>query len=329
MNKFMITIILIISLMGNVFALDVKNGVEMRPGEATAEKLFNLGIGQPWVGGNPPSTSTSYFMYSQYYSIDKGSSTKKHIEPPKKHEISDKIPTTVYFSYQMQAVPYTQYKTYAAYTGGNSLWIQGATSWTQYAQVPQGSSLSLLATSSSGGNGYLYEINPSGMLSKNNFYFFPGSSQIGFWADTIGQHILLFIINGQVSNSVVIDVVAYTPPYQYPTYQYPTLVPSIQPYPQGTILPPDSTPTKTTGDSTGIIVSQGMKGYQVFLDGNYIGTEGAGGDPLDGRFTFKVTGNQNHEVRVYDGRFNYPKTMFFERGGTKIINVEPGTAVYI
>jgi hypothetical protein len=32
---------------------------------------------------------------------------------------------------------------------------------------------------------------------------------------------------------------------------------------------------------------------------------------------------------VYDGQFNYPKTMFFSRGVQKIINVEPGTAVYI
>ena len=88
-------------------------------------------------------------------------------------------------------------------------------------------------------------------------------------------------------------------------------------------------PAATTGDSTATIVSQGMRGYQVFLDGNYIGTEGTGGDPLDGRFSFSVVGNQNHDIRVYDGQFNYPKTMFFERGGTKIINVEPGTAVYI
>ena len=84
-----------------------------------------------------------------------------------------------------------------------------------------------------------------------------------------------------------------------------------------------------TGDTPVTIVSQGMRGYQVFLDGNYIGTEGAGGDPLDGKFSFRVVGNQNHEVRAYDGQFNYPKTMYFERGVQKIINVEPGTAVYI
>lgn len=84
-----------------------------------------------------------------------------------------------------------------------------------------------------------------------------------------------------------------------------------------------------TGDSTATIISQGMRGYQVFLDGNYIGTEGTGGDPSDGKFSFSVVGNQNHEIRVFDGQFNYPKTMFFERGGTKIINVEAGTAVYL
>ena len=31
-----------------------ESGVEMRPGEATAEWLFYHGIGEPWVGGNPP-----------------------------------------------------------------------------------------------------------------------------------------------------------------------------------------------------------------------------------------------------------------------------------
>jgi hypothetical protein len=72
-----------------------------------------------------------------------------------------------------------------------------------------------------------------------------------------------------------------------------------------------------------------MRGYQVFLDGNYVGTEGTGGDPLDGKFSFSVVGNQNHEVRVTDGQFNYQKTIFFDRGGTKIINVEQGTAGYV
>jgi len=31
-----------------------ENGVEMQPGESAAEWLFYHGIGEPWVGGNPP-----------------------------------------------------------------------------------------------------------------------------------------------------------------------------------------------------------------------------------------------------------------------------------
>jgi hypothetical protein len=218
MKWILTTIVLVISLMGCAAALGEKNGVELRPGEAASEKLFNHGIGQPWVGGNPPSSGSFDTKFSQYFSINKGSASKRHIEAPKKHEIRNEIPKTVYFGNQMQAIPYTQYKSYPTYTGGNSLWIQGVTSWTQYAQVPQGSSLSLLATSAIGGNGYLSETDPSGITSTNGYYFFPGNSQISFYADTVGQHILLFIINGQVSNSVVINVVPYTPPYAPPTY---------------------------------------------------------------------------------------------------------------
>ena len=235
MNKIIAVLVLIISLMGSVAALDAQSGVGMRPGEATFEHLFNQGIGQPWVGGNPPgfqgedqgiSTGTSsdiFSKYSQFYSISKGNGHKTHIEAPTKYDIN-KFPTTVYFSYQMQAVPYSQYQTYPAYTSGNSLWILGSTSWSQYATVPQGAGLSLLATTSSSGNGYLYEITPDGQLTKNYYNFFPGSNQINFYAETVGQHILLFAIGNQVSSAVVIDVEVNQAPiyYQQPSYQTPT-----------------------------------------------------------------------------------------------------------
>ena len=77
------------------------------------------------------------------------------------------------------------------------------------------------------------------------------------------------------------------------------------------------------------IVSQSMRGYQVYLDGVYIGTEGTGTDPLDGIFSFKVVGNQNHEIRVYDGQFNDSKTIFFYKGSTRTINVAPGNAIWV
>lgn len=238
MNKILVPMVLVISLMGCVAALDGSSGVGMQPGEAAFEQLYNHGIGQPWVGGNPPgqsgddyassggysSTSSTFSdtfsQYYQYYSLSKVNAPKMHIDAPKKHDIKGKIPTTVYFSYQMQAVPYSQYQTYATYTGGNSLWIQGSTSWTQYAAIPEGASLSILATSSSGGNGYLYEIMPGGILSKNYYSFFPGYNQINFFADTVGQHILFFAIGDQVSNSIVINVLANQPPIynQPPSY---------------------------------------------------------------------------------------------------------------
>lgn len=260
-------------------------------------------------------------QYSQYYSMPQGSAPTTHIIAPTKYDINGKIPTSIYFGYQQQAIPYSQYQTYATYTGGNSLWIQGSTSWTQYAAVPQGSSSSLLAYSSTGGNGYLYEIYPDGHLVKNYYYFYPGYNLINFYADAVGQHVLLFAIEYSISNAVAINVVSYTPPYVPYT-------PSYTPPSSPQYTPSYTPPYPTTGDSQATIVSQGMRGYQVFLDGNYIGTEGTGGDSLDGRFSFSVVGNQNHDVRVTDGQFNYQKTIFFDRGGTKIINVEPGKAVY-
>lgn len=61
MNWSMISAILILSLMGSAAALEMRNGVEMRPGEAAAESRFDRGFGEPWVGGDPPSlNSLSY-----------------------------------------------------------------------------------------------------------------------------------------------------------------------------------------------------------------------------------------------------------------------------
>ena len=116
-------------------------------------------------------------QYSQYYTMPTGPATGTHIIAPQQYQISGNVPATVYFNDQQQAMPYDQYQSSTTYMGGNSLWIQGSTSWTQYARVPQGAFLSLIATSSTGGNGYLNEIYPDGRLFKNNYYYFPGYNQ--------------------------------------------------------------------------------------------------------------------------------------------------------
>lgn len=313
MNKILMSFVLIISLMGCAIAFD-QGGLELRPGEARAEMLFEKGIGQPWVGGNPPYPGTYNSLYSQYYTIDKGSAPRKHINTPKKYDTLDRTPNTVYFSDQMQAVPYSQYKSQHR---EDSLWIQGSSSWSQYVIVPQGSCLSLLAISSAGGIGCLYEIAPEGKLSEESVRLFPGYSQIDFCAERTGRYVLYLTAGGQSSNAIVIDVFGNYPPAQilYPE----TIAPSAPPAP----IAPSS-----PGDTPITITSTCMKGYRIFVDGNYIGTEGTGIDRPDGRFSFCVIGDRVHEVVVYDGQFNYPKTMFFERGVHKIIQMEPGMAVY-
>lgn len=204
MKRTMISIFIVLSLMGCAIALGPV-GVEMRPGEAAAEALFERGIGEPWVGGDPPSWD-SYSSYSQYFWMPIWTGPKKHIELPKKHFIAEETPIRVYYSNQMHEVPYAQYQSTGGYTGGSSLWILGSSNWSQYAMVPAGACLSLLAVSPSGGNGYLYEIRPDGNLTKESFYFFPGSSQMNFYAETPGLHILLFVIGSEASNAVVVDV---------------------------------------------------------------------------------------------------------------------------
>ena len=242
MNKILISIMLIASLMGCAAATGGFGNVEMRPGEAAAERLFEKGIGQPWVGGNPPwmqdGYSTPFNLYTSYQSIFSKYSQFYYVAPaPSSHisgiakfEISGKEPSSLYFTGQPQAMPFSQYQTYSGFTGGNSLWIQGGTSWTQFAIVPQGASLSLLAISPAGGSGYLYEIRPDGTLFKNYYSLYQYTS-MGFYADTVGQHILLFAIGDQISNSIVIDVVGgdtstySSSPYPstpYPTTPYPT-----------------------------------------------------------------------------------------------------------
>ena len=166
-------------------------------------------------------------QYSEYYTMAATSFPGKHIMPPERYELAGNMPSKIYSGNLQQPVPYSQYQTYATYTAGNTLWIQGTTSWTQSAVIPQGAFLSLIAVSPTsatptGVSGDLYEINPDGVVEKNSYTFYP-YSRFGFYADKIGRHILFYMIDGKISNPIVIEVVSYTPPplsYPYPTNYY-------------------------------------------------------------------------------------------------------------
>jgi hypothetical protein len=163
--------------------------------------------------------------YSQFYTMPTGPAPSTHISTPQQFEIAGSMPSTIYFSNQMQPVLYSQYKSNPTYTGSNSLWIKGATAWTQYAIVPMGAIVSLLAISPSGGSGTLNFVDADGQTYSYNYFFYP-NSLFTFYADKPGRHLISFVINGKSSNQVTIDVTGtytpsnYLPPRYYPYYGY-------------------------------------------------------------------------------------------------------------
>lgn len=70
-------------------------------------------------------------------------------------------------------------------------------------------------------------------------------------------------------------------------------------------------------DASITIVSTQYKGYDVTVDGVYIGSDGKGGDPLDGIYSFKVAANQPHTIRV-DHPFNWKYWSYWYFAGENI-----------
>ncbi|MDD1742530.1 MAG: hypothetical protein LUQ47_04270 [Methanotrichaceae archaeon] len=137
--------------------------------------------------------TTGVSQYSQYYTM--GPALNTHISAPQQFNISSNTPATVYFSYQRQPVAYSQYQSNPTYPKINSRWIKGSDSWAQYAQVPQGAVILLLAISPNGGNGYIREMDPSGPMYNYNYFFYP-NSELASYADTHGRHTISFGLAG-------------------------------------------------------------------------------------------------------------------------------------
>ena len=209
------------------------------------------------------------------------------------YDITGQEPSTLYVGGQLQkAVSYSQMQPYETFTGGNTLWIQGIGSWTQYVQVPQGARLSLIASTPSGGNADFYEIYPDGIRLDKKSYYFSTYNRIGFYADDPGQHVLMFVNNNQASNSIIIDVAQYYPGPIYPGPVYP-----------GT----------GAGNAKINIISNSLMGYDVYVDDVYQFTEGDGG-VLDGRSSFVVTGDTTHKISIRKGGYRYTQSKYFSSG---------------
>ena len=269
---------------------------------------------------------TTFMPFWEYYAVIGTPIVGGIVSNPAKFDIAQETPYSVFYG-AGQGLPYSQYASLVP-AKANDLWFQGAMNWTQYLVCPVGTVLHLVAHVPVGGTGGFYEIiqNNTTSLKYKTYQFYQGYNTMDYATDQIGRHMLYFVVDNQPSNVVVADVFSQDSSAEDLTYAETTTLPA--PY----MLPQTSMPLQVAdfgGDTPVSIQSQGMRGYQVFLDGNYIGTEGAGGDVLDGVIDFQVAGGTSHNIRVFDGQFNYPKSMYFDRGVLKIIYVEPGAAAYI
>lgn len=281
--------------------------------------------------------SSAFSFFRGFYESSGMPEVSGIISTPIKFDITHREPARVYFG-SGKELQYSKYVSTMA-SLNNELWIQGSSAggidWSQYVVCPSGAWLQLVAYTPSGGPAGFYEIvqNDAKTLTYKTYQFYPGYNSMSFPADQVGRHVLLFIVDNQPSNVVIVDVFAQIPPAQQP------MPPAIQtPSPGVYGQPPSgsgqysypqvSVPVvaQSTGD-TPVTIQTSMKGYDVYLDGAFIGKEGSGGDQLDGIFRFNVVGGQTHTIGVFDGANRYEKPIFFDRGVPKIINVPPATTI--
>ncbi len=208
------------------------------------------------------TTAQNTDQYSQYYTMNTGTAPSFHIGAPQQFDIAGNTPATLYFSNQMQAVPFARYQSSPTYSGNNSLWIKGATDWSQYAVVPMGSTVSLLAVSPIEGSGTLNLVDSDGKSYSYN-YFFYANSQLTFYADSPGRHTLSFVVGGISSNPVVIDVTGTV------TMTYnPATNPTSNYYPPTLNYPGYYEPYSINGPQAALDLADANKAYQKMF-GNY------------------------------------------------------------
>lgn len=133
---------------------------------------------------------------------DTSQAQQETIQPETISELSSS--TIVYIG--GTTIPLSSYQTDL----GKYLWIEGNNGLSQYISMDQYATIPLLAYTSAGGQGEILEIYPStsnqGTSQKTYFNFNPGYNRIPYRGDVAGRHYLLFSMNNQPSNAIIIDV---------------------------------------------------------------------------------------------------------------------------
>jgi len=154
---------------------------------------------------------TTFSPFRGYYTTSGTPIVGGIISNPTKFDIAQKTPSKIYYG-TGQALPYSQYvSTVPSKT--NDLWIQGATSWSQYVVSPVGTWLQLVANAPVAGTAGFYEVVQTDTTTQkySTYQFNQGYNTMNFNADQVGRHMLYFVVNNQPSNVVIVDVLAKAP----------------------------------------------------------------------------------------------------------------------
>lgn len=151
------------------------------------------------------AAESAFVPYNEYYKAATKAAEGGVIGNPAPLDISGNEPMAVYYG-DGQGLTYSQYA--SAMATRSDLWIKGTANWSQYAAVPLGSSLELVAYAPQGGNaGFYQSIQTTSIFHDYGTYQLnPGYSTMSFDADQAGRHMLYFVINNQPSDVVIVDV---------------------------------------------------------------------------------------------------------------------------
>ena len=184
--------------------------------EEFVKSLFGFGAegGEGfWFGPEFEDVSTATTFFSEFYMESSVPVVKTFA--PVKIDVTQNVPSRIYFG-SGKEIAYTQYQSTVAASRGNELWIQKGADWSQYAIVPAGSGIQFIAFAPVGGQADYYWILQSNSLNitSKRLDLYPGYNSLNFKADEVGRHILLFVLNNQPSNAIIIDVISQAPPAQ-------------------------------------------------------------------------------------------------------------------
>lgn len=170
----------------------------------------------------------------------------------------------------------------------NELWIRNNITWTQYLLAQTGEMIELVAYAPAGGSADLYRIYyASGNISHRGYDILPGYYLLKMNALEQGRIMLVFAVDNQPANAVIIDVL----PFHVKDTAGPVAVESLLPE-----------------KARVIIQSESAKDYDIFVDGAFYSSD-IGDGVSDGVAGFALSGEKMHTI-VISKRDSFGKTTY-------------------